>query len=113
MNLSATQQESIYQDYMTGRQEGRTDAYGNEISQSTLGRREQKKTAKSLEQPKTDSQMNAVKPDGTPAGPTTTEMADADTILTRNKKKGRRSTIMTDPLGVDEDVTLSKKKLLG
>ena len=31
-NVTASQQESIYGDYMKGRQ-GRTDAYGNEISQ--------------------------------------------------------------------------------
>ena len=29
--LSATQQESMYTDYMSGRQSGKTDAYGNQI----------------------------------------------------------------------------------
>ena len=29
--MTVSQQESIYKDYMKGRQSGRTDAYGNQI----------------------------------------------------------------------------------
>ena len=116
MNLSATQQEEMYQDYIGSRQAGDIDAYGNQIGtgrdDSSLAARTQKKSIKSIEQPQTETQMNDTKPDGTPKGPTDVEMDD-DTILVRNKKKGRRKTILTDPLGVDEEVTLSNKKLLG
>jgi len=60
--LSATQQESMYKDYMSGRQSGKTDAYGNQIGtgrdDSSMAARTKKKSIKSIEQPKTASQMN-------------------------------------------------------
>lgn len=113
MNLSSTQQEDMYQDYMKGRQEGRTDAYGNEISQSTLGRRSQK----SLEQPKAASQMDntGVKSDLITAdktAPTNVEMTDDELALARNKK-GRKRTVLTSVTGDTSQATLSKKTLLG
>ena len=76
-------------------------------------------SAKSIEQPKVASQMNAPKAaTSTTPGPTTTEMvsipeATTDEKLIKTKKKGRRSTILTSPTGLEEDVTLSKKTLLG
>ncbi|QPZ53431.1 hypothetical protein HTVC028P_gp49 [Pelagibacter phage HTVC028P] len=110
--LSATEQESMYTDYMSGRQSGKTDAYGNEISQSTLGRREQK----SLEQPKVASQMDntGVKSDLITAdktAPTDVEMTD-DEYNIATKKKGRRRTVLTSVTGDTSKPTLSKKVLL-
>ena len=111
--LSATEQESMYQDYMSGRTSGKTDAYGNEISQSTLGRREQKK----LEQPKVASQMDntgvkskMISADQT--APTDVEMTD-DEYSVATKKRGRKRTVLTSATGDTTKATLSKKTLLG
>ena len=112
-NLSATQQESMYKDYMSGRQSGKTDAYGNEISRSTLGRREQKKR----EQPKVASQMDntgvkskMISADQT--APTDVEMSD-DEYSVATKKRGRKRTVLTSATGDTTKATLSKKTLLG
>ena len=110
--LSATEQESMFTDYMSGRQSGKTDAYGNEISQSTLGRRSQK----SAEQPKTATQMDntGVKSDLITAdktAPTDVEMTD-DEYNIATKKKGRRRTVLTSVTGDTTKPTLSKKVLL-
>ena len=48
LSYDADKQEMMYDKYISDRQTGKTDAYGNPISESTLGRREQK----SAEQPK-------------------------------------------------------------
>ena len=60
--MTVSQQESMYQDYMKGRQSGRTDAYGNQIGtgrdDSTMAARTKKKSIKSVEQPKAASQMD-------------------------------------------------------
>ena len=61
------------------------------------------------EQPKVASQMDAIKPDISPAGPTDIEV---DQTL-QNKRKGRRSTILTSPQGLNENYSLGKKTLLG
>jgi hypothetical protein len=70
---------------------------------------------KSIEQPKVKSQMNNtdVKSDMiTAKAPDVTEMT-ADEILLKNKRKGRKSTVLTSVTGVDAYPTLSKKTLLG
>ena len=72
-------------------------------------------TQKSLEQPKVASQMDnsEVKSDLiTAEGPTSVDMT-TDEILLKNKRKGRKRTILTSVTGVDEKPTLSKKYLLG
>jgi hypothetical protein len=55
--------------------------------------------------------MDAVKPTGTPAGPTTIEMT------ARRKqgvnRRGRSATILTSITGASDDLTLGKKTLLG
>ena len=111
--LSATEQESMYKDYMSDRQSGKTDAYGNEISQSTLGRRSQK----SAEQPRTATQMDNtdVKSDLITAdktAPTDVEMTD-DEYNIATKKRGRRRTVLTSVTGDTTKANLSKKTLLG
>ena len=70
---------------------------------------------KSIEQPKVKSQMNNtdVKSDMiTVEAPAITEMS-ADEIALKNKRKGRKKTILTSVTGVDDYPTLSKKTLLG
>ena len=72
-------------------------------------------TQKSIEQPKVKSQMNNtdVKSDLiTAEAPAITEMT-ADEIALKNKRKGRKKTILTSVTGVDDYPTLSKKTLLG
>ena len=70
---------------------------------------------KSVEQPKVKSQMNNtdVKSDLiTAEAPAITEMT-ADEIALKNKRKGRKKTILTSVTGVDDYPTLSNKTLLG
>ena len=70
---------------------------------------------KSIEQPKVKSQMSNtdVKSDMiTAKAPAAAEMT-ADEILLKNKRKGRKSTVLTSVSGVDAYPTLSKKTLLG
>lgn len=54
------------------------------------------------EQPKVQSQMEAPKPETTPAD-----------ISLENKRKGRRSTILTSSLGDSDTMQVLKKTLLG
>ena len=74
-------------------------------------------TQKSIEQPKVKSQMSntdvksgMITADKT--APTIAEMSD-DQISLKNKRKGRKSTVLTSVTGVDAYPTLSKKTLLG
>ena len=72
-------------------------------------------TQKSIEQPKVKSQMNNtdVKSDMiTAEAPAITEMS-ADEIALKNKRKGRKKTILTSVTGVEDYATLGKKTLLG
>jgi len=117
-NMTVSQQENIYGDYMKGRQEGRTDAYGNQIGtgrdDSPMAARTQKK---SKEQPKVASQMDntGVKSDLITAdktAPTDVEMTD-DEYNIATKKRGRRRTVLTSVTGDTSRPQLSKKTLLG
>ena len=72
---------------------------------------------KSEEQPKVKSQMDntEIKSDEIDAdktSPTEVEI-DQDDILLKNKKKGRKATVLTSVTGVDEKPILGKKSLLG
>jgi len=112
LSYDADKQEMMYKGYIDKRTSGQTDAYGNEISQSTLGRREQK----SAEQPKVASQMDntGIKSDLITAdktAPTNVEMTD-DEYNIATKKKGRRRTVLTSVTGDTTKPTLSKKVLL-
>ena len=119
--LSATAQESMFSDYMSSRQSGKTDAYGNQIGtgrdDSSMAARTKKKSIKSIEQPKVSSQMDntGVKSDLITAdktAPTDVEMTD-DEYKVATKKKGRRRTVLTSVTGDTSKPQLSKKTLLG
>ena len=69
------------------------------------------KSVKSEEQPKVAAQTNAPVPENTPAGPTTAEMDNENSM--KAKRRGRKSTILTSVTGVDTDPQLNKKSLLG
>ena len=69
-------------------------------------------TAKSEVQPKSETQMNAKKPDNTPKGPTSAEMTQDELLLAR--KRGRKTeTTLTSITGANERAILGKTSLLG
>ena len=61
------------------------------------------------QEPPQQAQQEAVKQE--PKGPTRAELDDRDRIGI--KRRGRRATILTSTKGVDEDLTLGTKSLLG
>ena len=87
--------------------------YGNKIgtgkNDSSLTARTKKKSIKSLEQPKTPSQMDNT---GVKSDLITADKTDAEISLA-NKKKGRKKTILSSVTGDTSDATLGKKTLLG
>ena len=48
-----------------------------------------------------------------PKGPTVAEVDDRTIRKLASDRRGRRATILTSTKGVDEDITLGKKTLLG
>jgi hypothetical protein len=101
-----------YERYITGRGQGNLDAMGREIN--TGGGGGGIETANQVGNLAKDTQQTAV--DDAPDGPTSVEMASAETEeqrLVNQKRKGRRSTILNNPQGLDDDVDLDKKYLLG
>ena len=56
-------------------------------------------------------QQAAVK--AAPKGPTVAEVDDFSKRKLATDRRGRRATILTSTKGVDEDITLGKKTLLG
>ena len=113
MSMSVSQQESIYGDYMSGRQSGKTDAYGNPIGGGNNNQ-------PSMIKKNIGGKIVSVAP--TKAEVSQSEAANTtseeDSILLRKKKtkaKGRSQTILTSSKGVttDEGLTLGKKSLLG
>ena len=76
-------------------------------------------TKKSVEQPKVKSQMDNTKVKSKAiiadkVAPTKTDTkASADEILLKNKRKGRKKTVLTSVTGVEGYPTLSRRTLLG
>ena len=114
--LSATQQEQMYDTYMSNRQSGATDAYGNKLStRDNQGGGSYIDPNKSMAQPKVESQMDntGVKSDLISAkGPTTAEMSEDENMIDV-KRRGRKATMLTSDLDENKKATLSKKVLLG
>ena len=98
-----------YETYMKNRLAGKTDAYGNPISQSDNGgaiaSSGQVVQAPEVTAPTTAEVSQAA----------TTEAAEDSLILRkrRAKAKGRSPTIMTGVTGVNDNLTLGKPSLLG
>jgi len=113
LGYDADKQEMMFGSYMSNRQSGRTDAYGNDISRD--GRTG--KSKKSIEQPKVASQMDnsEVKSDlitTDKTAPTDVEMTDDERLV--GTKRGRKTkTVLTSITGDNSKATLSKKVLLG
>ena len=98
-----------YKEYITGRGSGKLDAMGRPIN--TGGRSGGIETANQVGTTAKDTQQAAV--DAAPTGPTSVEMPTEETEaqrLVNIKRKGRRATILNVP---EEELTLSKKVLLG
>ena len=112
----------------TGGNTGADEGFFNSVRQRKKESKEKKKkewkekirdgsNRKSEEQPKVKSQMDntEIKSDEIDAdktSPTEVEI-DQDDILLKNKKKGRKATVLTSVTGVSDYPTLSKKTLLG
>ena len=113
--MSLGDQEKMYDTYMSGRQSGQTDAYGNTISQGGGDNKNQGiELAKSATGTATVTGPGEIQKEAanTIKGPTTTEMS-ADQILLANKRKGRRVTNITAKKTLAKDYKLSEKTLLG
>jgi hypothetical protein len=107
LSMSVSQQESIYSDYLSGRQSGATDAYGN-INPG----------GGDNNQPKTTYVegvgASAVKtsPTGAEVDQASATTMSADATLLATKKKGRKDTILTAAQGLgDSNLTIKRKKL--
>ena len=111
--MSRTSQESLYSGYMSGRQSGKTDAYGRDINQTDRG----------------GNSGGAIGTSGqvvqapTVTAPTTAEVSQSaatdateDNILLRKRRtkaRGRSLTIATTPTGATSSLTLGRPSLLG
>ena len=109
-SMSRSAQESLYGGYMSGRTSGKTDAYGNPISQGGNGGGAIESTGQVVQAPQPVT------------SPTTAEVsqataADAQESLVLRKRKtlarGRSPTIMTGVTGATGSLTLGKPSLLG
>ena len=108
LNKTEMQQEMIYGDYMKGRQLGKTDAYGNTISQNNNDNNNQpvivKKNVGGKTIQTTEAKVAEDKKEATLYDPRKT------------KKKGMTKNILTSKQGVMKtaaDYSLGKKSLLG
>jgi len=107
--MSVSQQEQIYGDYMSGRQSGRTDAYGNPIS-SGGGDDNNNQPAQPVIVKKNIG--------GTEVQTTEAKLAEEKEIddaydMRKTKRRGRRQTILTSQTGARGNLVLGKPSLLG
>ena len=109
--MSRTSQESLYSGYMSGRQSGKTDAYGNPVPQGdnggAIGTSGQVVQAPTVTAPTTAEVSQSAATD-----------AVEDNILLRKRKakaRGRSLTIQTGPTGLQTNgsLTLGRPSLLG
>ena len=112
--MSLTEQEKMYDNYMSGRQTGKTDAYGNTISQGGGGNQNQGiELAKGATGTATTTGPEEIQKTATNTMTTKDAKKNSTDTLLANKRKGRKSTIKTSATGLEENYTLAKKKLLG
>ena len=109
--MTARQQDDMYSSYMSGRQSGKTDAYGNNIS---VGNDGGNNTPTVIKKNIGGNTIQTTAP--TEAEVSQSEAANADAAALKVKKRGRSASIMTGPKGVTRtstDYSLGKKSLLG
>ena len=113
--MSSTSQESLYSGYMSGRQSGKTDAYGNPVPQGDNGGVPNSSGGPNIT--KTAPTTAEVSQATTAAAkPTETAETTASNRLLKIKKRGRSQSIMTSSKGVTKtsaDYSLGKSSLLG
>ena len=111
-NMSISQQESIYGDYIGGRNSGKTDAYGN--TTNNQGGDGGNNTPTVIKKNIGGSTIQTTAP--TEAEVSQSETANADATALKVKKRGRSMTMMSGAKGVTRtspDYSLGKKSLLG
>jgi hypothetical protein len=107
LNMSISQQEQIYGDYMQGRQTGKTDAYGNPIRDRDDNNNQPaqpvivKKNIGGTEVQTTEAKLAEEK------------AADDEYDMRKTKRRGRRQTILTSQRGASGNLILGKPSLLG
>ena len=117
LSMSEAAQEKQYKSYIDGRSSGKTDAYGNTLSQGG-GRDDNQNQGIELAKSATGTATTTGPEEVQKTATNTITTKDAkkkssDAILVANKRKSRKSTIKTSATGLEEDYTLAKKKLLG
>ena len=111
LDMSISQQESIYGDYIGSRQSGKTDAYGNNISVGNDGKNNKPNVIKKNIGGNT---IQTTAP--TEAEVSQSESANADGAALKVKKRGRSRSIMTSSKGVTKTssgYSLGTPSLLG
>jgi hypothetical protein len=113
--MSRTSQESLYSGYMSGRESGKTDAYGNPVPQGDNGGGAMGSSGQVVQAPTVTAP--------TVTAPTTAEVSQSaatdateDNILLRKRRtkaRGRSLTIATTPTGATGSLTLGRPSLLG
>jgi len=108
--MTARQQDDMYSSYMSGRQSGKTDAYGNAINAGN-----DNNTPRPTILKKTAGGQTVQTTSPTEAEVSQSAAADAEAYdLRKTKKKGRSMTTLTSSKGVtDNKLTLGKPSLLG
>ena len=112
LDMSISQQESIYGDYIGGRQSGKTDAYGN--TTNNQGGDGGNNTPTVIKKNIGGSTIQTTAP--TEAEVSQSEAANADAAALKVKKRGRSQSIMTSSKGVTKtssSYSLGKPSLLG
>jgi hypothetical protein len=113
--MTVSQQESIYGDYMKGRQLGKTDAYGNptprDIEKPTKILKATKLPIPETDAPSDEKNAAGILPveKSATAKDDTEEKYDAR----KTKRRGRRRTILTSQRGASGNLVLGKPTLLG
>ena len=110
--MTARQQDDMYGSYMSSRQSGKTDAYGN--TTNNQGGDGGNNTPTVITKNIGGSTIQTTAP--TEAEVSQSEAANADAAALKVKKRGKSASIMTGPKGVTRtstDYSLGKKSLLG
>ncbi|BAQ86334.1 hypothetical protein [uncultured Mediterranean phage uvMED] len=113
--LTRSKQEEVFKGYMSNRMDNKTDAYGNRLG--NLGQDDRANRSPNLEVdkmpvPGEGDEADLTQPVEPSYGVEEENMTDAEIAL-KNKRKGRKKTILTSVTGDTSKVTLGKKTLLG
>jgi len=113
LSMSEAMQEKQYKSYLDSRTSGKTDAYGNTLSQNDGGK-DSNPQGIELAKAATDSAtVKGPKEIQKDAANTTVTKMSAGQINIANKRKGRIKTNITAKKTLDKNYKLSEKTLLG